>query len=573
MQPVQNPLGLAPTDQIELTILGFLVAGSLLWNARVRRAFASLATHTKCCMTLLFVLPIALRLLLLPNHPAPTPDVYDEFSHLLVSDTLLHGRLANPPHPLHQFFETFFVLQQPTYSSIYSLGQGAMLAFGRVISGSSWAGVLIAVGLFCGLCYWMLRPWVSPAWALAGGLLAVMEFGPLNLWTNCYWGGALAAASGCLVFGALPRLTAGWNWRDAVLLGIGTGIHCLTRQFESLLLFIAILLYFVPVLRHRDGIDRAARVLPFAIAAAAPFFVLMLLHNKAVTHNWLELPEQLSQYQYGVPTSLTLQPVPVPHLPLTPQQELDYKAQALAHGNQGDSLSRFLLRLEFRVRYYRFFFLPALYIALILFLLTLREWRAIYVAGVLAIFALGTNLFPYLLPHYLAAVTCMFVLAAIVGLERLNRIRINDFDAGAQAVRIVALLCAAHFITWYGSHLFEESPPSANLAPYETWDSINHGDPHARVAVNRELAAIPGKLVVLVQYSAHHIFQNEWVWNGADIDGSRVVWARDLGAAENAKLIAYYPGRAFYLLQPDLEPPKLEPYAPAAPTSAFQDVR
>jgi hypothetical protein len=205
LQPVQNPLGLAPTDLIELVILGLLIGGFLIWNPRVRRAFVSLASRTKSCMALLFVLPIALRLLLLPNHPAPIPDIYDEFSHLLVADTLLNGRLANPPHPLHQFFETFFVLQQPTYSSIYSLGQGGMLALGRVVSGTSWTGVLLAVGLFCSLCYWMLRGWVPPAWALAGGLLAVMEFGPLNLWTNCYWGGALAATSGCLVFGALPR--------------------------------------------------------------------------------------------------------------------------------------------------------------------------------------------------------------------------------------------------------------------------------------------------------------------------------------------------------------------------------
>ena len=43
-------------------------------------------------------------------------------------------------------------------------------------------------------------------WALAGGVLAVIEFGPLNQWMNGYWGGTLAAVAGCMVFGALPRL-------------------------------------------------------------------------------------------------------------------------------------------------------------------------------------------------------------------------------------------------------------------------------------------------------------------------------------------------------------------------------
>jgi hypothetical protein len=559
---VENPLGLSPIDFLEVALLAFMAAGFLVWNPRACRWLASFATQTKWCMALLFLLPIALRLLLLPHHPAPMPDVYDEFSHLLVADTLLHFRLANPPHPLHRFFETFFVLQRPTYSSIYPVGQGMMLALGRIVSGSAWTGVLIAVGLFCALCYWMLRAWVRPIWALAGGLLSVIEFGPLDLWTNCYWGGALAAAAACLVFGALPRFTTKWDRRNAAVLGLGTGVHCITRQFESALLLLSILLYFVPLLRRRDELRKLVRLSPFAMAAAAPFVLLILLQNKAVTRSWFTLPEQLSQYQYGVPTSLTVQPVPVPHVPLTPEQQLEYRAQSLTHGFQTDSFSRFLLRLEFRVRYYRFFFLPALYIALMAFVLMRREWPFFYVAAVLGIFALGTNLFPYLLPHYLAAVTCFFVLVAVAGLECINGIRIRNIAAGKEAAKIIALLCGAHFVLWYGAHLFEHTALATDLEPYETWDGINHGDPHGRIAVNRRLAAIPGKLLVLVHYSPHHIFQNEWVWNAADIDASRIVWARDLGSIEDAKLLAYYPDRAAWLLQPDSQPPTLERYSP-----------
>ncbi|MBV8898127.1 MAG: hypothetical protein JO051_16550 [Acidobacteriaceae bacterium] len=557
-----NPLGFASADLLELALLAFLVAGFLLWSPAVRRWFASFASKTKWCLALLFVLPIALRLLLLPNHPVPHPDIYDEFSHLFLADTLLHLRLANPPHPLHQFFETFFILQQPTYSSIYSLGQASILALGRLLSGSAWTGVLISIGLFCSLCYWMLRAWLAPEWALAGGLLAVVEFGPLNLWTNCYWGGALPAAAGCLVFGALPRLVQSWRKRDAALLGLGAGLHCITRQFESTLLLVCILLFFVPLFRSRDRLGKLGRLIPYAIATATPFLILILLQNKAVTHDWLELPEQLSQYQYGVPTSLSFQPVPVPHLPLTSQQQLDYKAQTLAHGLASDSLSRFLMRLEFRVRYYRFFLLPALYLAVFVFLFALGNPRLLYVIGVLTIFALGTNLFPYLLPHYLAAVTCLFVLLAITGIEHISKIRMHNFPVGAEAARIIALICSAHFLLWFGLHLFENTATANALEPYETWDSINHGDPHGRIAINRQLAAIPGKLVVMVQYSSHHIFQNEWVWNAADIDSSRIIWARDLGPAENSKLKAYYPDREFLTLQPDLRPPKLERYSP-----------
>ena len=211
-------------------------------------------------MLLLAALPIVLRLALLPNHPVPTPDVYDEFGHLLVADTLRHFRFANPPHALSQFFETFFVLQHPTYSSIYPIGQGIALAIGWTFFGLPWAGVVLSAAAFCALTYWMLRGWTTPLWALLGGLFAVIEFGPLNQWMNDYWGGSLTAVAGCLVFGALPRLRTGLHVprqapreRDAVLLGLGLAIHLLTRPYESIFLFAAVAIYLMPGLAQPRG--------------------------------------------------------------------------------------------------------------------------------------------------------------------------------------------------------------------------------------------------------------------------------------------------------------------------------
>lgn len=555
--PANNPLGFAPADWLVAFLTAAFILGVFIWSPRLKRTFTILAGRTRWCMALLWLLPILLRLLLLPHRPVPTPAIYDEFSHLLVADTLLHGRLANPPHPFPEFFETFFELQRPTYSSIYPLGQGIVLAVGRLISGVPWTGVLIITGALCSTCYWMLRAWVRPSWALLGGLLAVIEFGPLSQWMNSYWGGALAATGGCLVFGSLPRLRERWRNRDASLLGIGFGAHMVCRQFESLLLFLAIVLFFLPLLLRPSERTKVLRASMVALAAVFPIIVLILLQNRAVTHNWVMLPEQLSQYQYGVPTSLTIQQNPTPHVPLTPQQELDYKAQALMHGPDTDTLSKFLLRLEYRVRYYRFFFLPPLYIALIAFFFSLRDRRLLWVVATLLIFALGTNLFPYLLVHYLAAVTCLFVLVSIVGLQQLNRLRIRETSVGREVVRVLVLLCFAEFTVWYGLHLFE-SPAVYPVLRYETWDSIGHVS-ERRAGVNRQLATIPGQLLVFVHYSPRHVYQDEWVWNSADIDASRIVYARDRGQAEDEKLIRYYPDRKVMLLEPDDFPPRISP--------------
>src|SRR5439155_24603578 len=230
--PLRNPIGFGASDFIELVFAVLLVLPALAWRPWIEPYAARLAQRTGWCMLTLAALPVVLRLLLLPQHPVPLPNVSDEFSHLLAADTLRHFRLANPPHPLHQFFETLDVLQEPSYSSIYPIGQGTALAIGWMIFGHPWAGVLLSMAVFCALCYWMLRGWTTPGWALAGGLLAVFEFGPLNEWMNGDWGGGVSAAAGCLVFGAVPRLRERWLTSDAMLLGVGLAVQWLTRPYE-----------------------------------------------------------------------------------------------------------------------------------------------------------------------------------------------------------------------------------------------------------------------------------------------------------------------------------------------------
>src|SRR5262245_44984986 len=144
----------------------------------------------------LFTLPIALRLALMLSHPVPIPSGSDDFSYVLLGDTLAHFRLANPTHPFHHFFETIFVLQEPSYSSIYPPGQGLALALGQLLLGHPWAGVVLSEGLLCAMCYWMLLGWTTPGWAMIGGLLAIFQFGPLSPWMNNYFGGAVAGIAG-----------------------------------------------------------------------------------------------------------------------------------------------------------------------------------------------------------------------------------------------------------------------------------------------------------------------------------------------------------------------------------------
>ncbi len=486
-------------------------------------------------MLALAAAPVAIRLSLLPILPAPSPNVYDEFGHLLVADTLRHLRLANPPHALPQFFETFFVLQRPTYSSIYPIGQGLALAIGWTIFGTPWAGVLLSTAALCSLCYWMLRGWTTPGWALLGGVLTVFEFGPLSQWTNSYWGGGYTAVSGCLVFGALPRLRHEGRLRDAALLGLGLGMHLLSRPFESIFLVLSVILFLMPVVSRK-----LAKPLLVTAIVCIPAIGIVLAQNKQVTGSWTTLPYTLSQYQYGVPASFTFQPHPVPHNALTHEQEMDYRMQRAFRNAEKETFGSYLQRLFYRVGYYRFYFYPPLYVAVVVFLIGMREYRFVWVALTVAIFALGTNFYPLFLPHYIAALTCLFILVSVEGLRRLSLWR-----GGRDAVQVLVCLCVVQF-AW--SFVSDKLPV-----------------PEQRIAINGQVAATPGKLLVLVRYWPQHIFQNEWVYNGADIDGARVVWARDLGDSEDQELRRYYADRTVLLLEPDARPPRLSPYRPEAP--------
>lgn len=553
--PLHNPIGFGAADFVEIALALLLVWFALAWQ-RLADRVGRLASKTVWCMLILAALPMLLRLALLHTSPIPTALGADDFSYLLLGDTLSHFRLTNPTHPMHRFFETLFVLQEPSYSSIYPLGPGLALAFGKLVFRQPWAGIALSTAAFTSLCYWMLRAWTKPGWALLGGVLAVIQFGPLSHWMNTYWGGALAAAAGCLVFGSMPRLRDHWRTRDAILLGLGLAIHVLTRPFESIFLLLSVILFFAPEYRQVRPLLKAGTI---AALIALPALGLIALHDKRVTGSWTTLPYALCRFQYGVPSTFVFQPNPVPHRELTREQNISYEIQSFVHGDRAETLATFFERVAGRVRFYRFFFLAPLYLALPAFFWSFRDSRMRYVFATLLLFFLGTSIYGYFYAHYVAGVTCLFILVTVVSLDQLSRLRIANHLVGPDAVRVIAFLCGAHFVFWYGVQLASNQDFSKDLEQYETWDEVNHGDPDGRIGVNTQLAQVPGKQLVFVRYWPKHTV-TEWVYNGANIDSQAVVFARDLGAPENEQLRSYYPDRRVWLLEPDARPPRLSPY-------------
>jgi hypothetical protein len=65
-----------------------------------------------------------------------------------------------------------------------------------------------------------------------------------------------------------------------------------------------------------------------------------------------------------------------------------------------------------------------------------------------------------------------------------------------------------------------------------------------------QLDGLPGKQLVLVRYTPGSELQTlfEWVYNSADPEEAKIVWAHSMGPEKDAELIRYFRDRGVWLL-------------------------
>jgi hypothetical protein len=166
----------------------------------------------------------------------------------------------------------------------------------------------------------------------------------------------------------------------------------------------------------------------------------------------------------------------------------------------------------------------------------------------------------FLIPHYLAPFTAAFY---AIGLQAMRHLRLwnpGDQPVGRTLVRLTVTLC----FVLAGMRLYAEPLHLALPIWPSVWASEWYGsDSRAgavRAQIESHLEQIPGRQLAIVRYSSDHQPVDEWVYNAADIDNSRVVWAREMDEAENLELIHYYKDRTVWLVQPDTKPANVSLY-------------
>jgi hypothetical protein len=489
------------------------------------------------------LLALAVRVALLPVRPIPQPAVHDEFAYLLGAETFCLGRVTNPPHPMWVHFETFHEIFQPTYAPKYPPAQSLMLALGWKLFGHPWYGVWLSCGLMCAALCWMLQGWLPPRYALLGGLVAVAQWGVAGYWVNSYMGGAIAAAAGALVVGAVPRLARRPSAGVAALGALGVVALANSRPYEGAVTAMGAAMVLL-IWRWRSKRDFRELLRPrIALPAAAIIgcgILATLYYNYRVTGNALLMPYALYQAQYGASPifwMLPLRPPPIYRHEVFRRfwESWDLQYYVIARSWPPAVVFPFLAALRYYLNP-----ISAMCFFAALFLRWTGKVRLVLVMA--AISSAGILLERFTLAHYLAPMTGLILLLIALGSQF---IRVK-FGARAFAVFVVL---------FFGDAAYQASQITESEYSHKVFTENRRN-------VLQRLEAAGGSHLIIVRYTPSHMVHEEWVYNHADIDGAAIVWARDMGEGPNRELLDYYPSRKAWLLEADAPNPTPASYLP-----------
>ena len=550
--------------------LAFPRLGSTLF-ARLEYSFRSLALRKGLAVCAVGLTAVLARLAILPFCPVPLPFSANDFSFLLAADTFSRGRLANPTPAMWTHFETIHVTMQPTYSSMYFPLQGLLLAAGKLVFGNPWFALVCASGLMCAAICWMLQAWLPPAWALLGGFLAVLRLGLFSYWINTYSGaGLISAMGGALALGALPRLTKArtLRHRDGLMLAVGIVLLAMTRPYEGLLLCLPIataLGYWVIRGKYRPETGRLLRhaALPLAIVIVAGAW--LGYYDYRAFGKPTTLPYTVDRATYAVAPYYVWQ---------SQRPDPGYRHESLRRFYMDNELTEFkkvktpagyaaqtLIKIGFNFLFFAGF---ALLLPLFMTRRVLLDSRVRFLVICVAILAAGMSIQIYYLPHYVAPFTAAFYAIGLQGMRHLRLWRSASQPVGLAMVRLTVTLCVVLAVV----RLFA-LPLHIRMAEWPTgeWIAEWYGPGvfgQERANIEKKLEGLAGDQLVIVRYAQNHNSMDEWVYNAADIDSSKVIWVRDMNLRDNAELSAHYKNRQIWLVEPDAMPVKVSPYSAAS---------
>jgi uncharacterized membrane protein YciS (DUF1049 family) len=316
------------------------------------------------------------------------------------------------------------------------------------------------------------------------------------------------------------------SFGNTIVMALGTFILSISRPFEGLVLCAGSgVLVFLAIYHWIRAGETGKLVAVFFL----PFTVLCVMgagwhlyYNYRLTDDPLTLP--YSNYQH--------------------RQNAETTNKTLKKYKGSPTLET---RDEIR-RVWVFFFGPILSLSL---LGLWRDWKRpetlLAIALSLLVVALsitGTRAWP----HYMAPAVGLFVYLVMQGFWSLQTIAIKRFRIGYY---LSILILTVFFVnSTYTLYRVVDKGPMFSRS-------------NVRLKIIRYLLKEDGKDLVFVRYGRKHNVHSEWVYNGADIDNSEIVWARELSPQRNQHLRKYFTDRRVWLILADKNPVRVIAYREA----------
>jgi 4-amino-4-deoxy-L-arabinose transferase-like glycosyltransferase len=292
----------------------------------------------------------------------------------------------------------------------------------------------------------------------------------------------------------------------------------------------------------------------------ALLFLAQVCINLSVTHKPLLLPYQLHEETYGVSPLLLWQPFkPEPvyrhevmrryHVEEEPPPYLHHRTPQVLVAVSMEKVQRLLQLL---------FFSPALAGSVLLLPLVLTRDKRVRIVVAMALAFMGALLLEvWMLPHYITPILPALFLLGIQGLRRMRVWRLRGRAIGLYAMRCLVALALCSPLSSYVAI----ARPNGEGLVFSQPGQLRFGA--RRAQLQRELEAMPGKHLVIVRYRKTHDASEEWVYNRADIDAAKVVWARAMTPQQDSALMKYFARRhrRIWMLDADAPTPHLQAFS------------
>jgi putative effector of murein hydrolase LrgA (UPF0299 family) len=164
-----------------------------------------------------------------------------------------------------------------------------------------------------------------------------------------------------------------------------------------------------------------------------------------------------------------------------------------------------------------------------------RNKRMRFLVATCGLLTTALLLVNWVLPHYGAPITGLVLLLVVQAMRHLWLWSWKGRPIGRRLVYAIPCAVAASFLLFFALRI--------RFPSYE-WS-------HPRARIMTQLNGQKGRHLVIVRYvkdSPGYFRHSEWVYNEADIDNAKVVWAREMDASDNRKLLEYFRDRHVWLL-------------------------